>query len=476
MKLLEIIDERLYRKPLYEATELSLAIDEVIEYEGRNYRWLGQQFVLVRDDGRNGRPAPRAVQSALREMFSPADAVRNLDRTNISKAGNRWLVSNANGQIFQFENKRQADRAFELLRQDPRALDAEEFRARRLATYDQARTYTAAELEDAIKNRSRIVRMLQARPWMSRFFKILLTLGFGYELWASSIVVQDDIQNDETLTQAEKDQLRNTYAGIFYTEMMAVLIYILKTAAIVKRFIAMLRWAWAGAVAVATGATAAPTLGLSAVPGFIVWILGNVGLTVAAWYITRPETQRAMAEWIAGTLVGEIFEGIAWGTEGAFAVLDDVTDGALGSANLRRSLGWEDDAPATPEEAGDYYSSSEWAKIIFGEMFKTPDPIIVPFIPAARRREMMLERLEIDQDLLDSLSPTTESGEPTAPETEQPETTNEPTVAPASGATAPGDMGDGLRGPGTPSSRLDTKGETPEPSVNSGGPGFRPGQ
>lgn len=443
MRLLEVIETQKNKKLNEQAgvADVALSRGDIIEYRGQRYKWLGQQFVTVAADGTEGRAGgvPREMQQTLRNQFSSGTRLPLNGEYHINELRGKHILTTPDGKRYEFDSARDAETAQRDFERRP-GRAARTYSQRELRRWTGARIYTEGELEDALRNRGFFTRL---SPWVSKLFSVFRILGFPLTLYLSSAAVYDDIQNDPDLDSAEKERLSNIYAGLFYSQIIAVMFTILKTAALVTRFVSLIRWALRGS-ALAAGGTV-----VGAVPAFIVWILGEVAIGIAVWYITKPSTQRALADYIAGTISAEMFEGIGFGVEGAAAFLDDVTGGLVGSDNLRRSLGWTDDAPRNAEEAGDYYSSSEWGKILFAEMFKTPEPIEVPFISKPERERLMRQRLQLTEESLTPLTVPADTDQ--VPQTDSETTTPTPPANPAAarGATAPGDMGDGTRG--TPS-------------------------
>ena len=149
----------------------------------------------------------------------------------------------------------------------------------------------------------------------------------------------------------------------------------------------------AGTATVATGGAAAPVAGAGIGLTFII----TEALSWAAILVlSMPQTHRAIAQVIAGTVLGEYV-----GTVGAFVndVLEDLDqqfEGKFGTGFLKDALTTEKKTIGGVD--GEYYGNSEWAKLVFGALLfpEGEDTRLVPYIAEQKREDLLKAALSIE--------------------------------------------------------------------------------
>ena len=298
---------------------------------------------------------------------------------------------------------------------------------------------TIASLENA-RVIGPTLRTINNSRWWKTFFRCLGALGLTVSLYTSIIGVINDIETEADrgeMTNEEALELRNILLGQLTIQVLAFWVSVFRSARSVSRVISIIRWG----VRAAQGATAATGVGIPFALGS--FLLTEAGFWAIQYIITSPTIQRAIAEWLQGNMFGDIVGVVGMGTAAAINVANEVFDGQYGTGALRRAIGFEEGQ--NEEVAGEVYASSEWAKLVFHNLlFPSNERILVPYISPDRREQLINEKLEISEL-------------PTAPQ------------AGGTGATAPGDQGDGTRGGPAPAPTA-----TSEPGLPTN-PDARPG-
>jgi len=175
----------------------------------------------------------------------------------------------------------------------------------------------------------------------------------------------------------------------------------------------------AGTATVVTGGAAAPVAGAGI---GLTFIITEAISWAAILVLSMPQTHRAIAQVIAGTVLGEYLGNVGAFVNDVLGDLDQQFDGKFGTGFLKDALTTE--KKTIGGVSGEYYGNSEWAKNVFGALLfpEGEDTRLVPYISEQKREDLLKAALSIE---------------------DVPEMPNS---------------------------------QEPEPSVNSGAPGFRPGQ
>ena len=231
-------------------------------------------------------------------------------------------------------------------------------------------------------------------------------------------------------------------AGNAYVMFISMVLPIIRSVKNLRRLIAGIKVIVRGAAVVvgATVGTAATPVGtlIGGATGFVLTELTFAAITLI---LSMPSTHRYLAEAIAATALGDVMAWVGQQGNEAMGKVAEALGNKYGTGFLVRSFSTEMQTSGGIE--GDYYSDSEWAKLVFGSLMfgEGEESKLVPYIPESRREDLLNQALGQSQ---------------------QPGQTNqENNPFPAADLDAPAQ---------------DLLPPTPEPSVNSGGPGFRPGQ
>lgn len=285
----------------------------------------------------------------------------------------------------------------------------------------------------------------QLSPRMARWWggiggKIVKAIGRTFQIveiplgvFLGTMFAIDQIEQEkaEATDQAKIDELQREaeiLAGNSYVMFISMILPIIRSAKRLRQLISIVKIAVRGA-AVAVGATvgtAATPVGtmIGGATGFVLTELTFAAITLI---LSMPSTHRYLAQAIASTALGDLMQWVGQKGNEAMGKVAEMMEGKYGTGFLVRTFSTEMQTSGGIE--GDYYSDSEWAKLVFGSLMfgEGEESKFVPYIADARREQLLNETLGQSQ------TPETN----TQPETPEPEA---------------------------------------EPSVNSGGPGFRPGQ
>lgn len=279
----------------------------------------------------------------------------------------------------------------------------------------------------------------------------LVSEQLRYAMVTNIATFEEEAVNGD-ITQAEFFDKVQVAWGLYAIEVSAVMLATLAVAANRLRVIRAIR------NVVRLGQLAVAGTGVGFVPSLISAVVTEVGFQALMYAVTNPAVQRAIVDWIVewgnSTLIGgivmETVQGAGAAYQAASAELDAVTGGLLGSENAFASSGAAAAAGFTDPGAlevagvsGDAYATAEWARLVFQDLLFPPGFSLearrVPYFTRGQREIMMAE----DFGALTDVPSENEQPLPTGPQNGRPN--NNPNR------------------------------EEPE-SVNSGGPGFRPGQ
>lgn len=345
MKLLEVIEQKSKKKTILESVPENLRRAEGIAQVADN-RWL-----LVVDDGKSvyGFADETAANTALDEFNRPG-----VDRND-------------------FDNRYQENRRTSRFNRATDAVDQAEFDAR-----------------VASSGRSSWIRTIVANPLFRAMNNILRIAGPISSVYFGVIWAAQEVYDDPDLTQEEKQEQIGILYGLLVTEIIAILVLILVKARLAKRFIAAMR-VFTRALSIGVAAT-----GVGVIPGIIGFIVSEAAWYAVALFLTNTKVQRSLAEWLAGTFVGWMFGYVGSSVQAAAAALDSATNGAVGSRDLKRWLGF-------PPTDGDQilqsapYGSSEWAKLVMGALMSgSGGSILVPYISPNKREALLAEALNMN--------------------------------------------------------------------------------
>ena len=152
-----------------------------------------------------------------------------------------------------------------------------------------------------------------------------------------------------------------------------------------------------------------------AVAGFALTEIASAGLLII---LSQPSTHRWFAKYITDTIFGDAFQFVGSNANAALQKVAAITGGAYGTGFLLRSFSTE--AMQSGGVEGEYYSDSEWAKLVFGGLMfgEGEDSKLVPYITPSRREQLLNETLGISE--------TPEVNSPQAAPGANPETSSEP--------------------------------------------------
>jgi hypothetical protein len=237
------------------------------------------------------------------------------------------------------------------------------------------------------KNPAGFVAKALADPKWRGIFRFFSLAGLSAGAVMGSLAAIDEVMNDPSMSREEKERERNILVGVLSTELVLVLMAILRSGSLLRKAMRGLK-ALVRGIQIGAAAT-----GVGAFPAIVSIILSEAGWIVLGYAMISPSVQRYFAQWIKDTLVGDFFNyvGLAVGT--SFSLLDQATDGALGSAQIRRALGFEEGQTSDSAD-GEIYASSEWAKLVFHDLiFPSGKKVEVPYINPVRREELLFEKL-----------------------------------------------------------------------------------
>jgi hypothetical protein len=166
----------------------------------------------------------------------------------------------------------------------------------------------------------------------------------------------------------------------------------------------------AGTATVATGGAAAPVAGAGIGLTFII----TEALSWAAILVlSMPQTHRAIAQVIAGTVLGEYVGNVGAFVNDVLGDLDQQFEGKFGTGFLKDALTTEKKTIGGVD--GEYYGNSEWAKLVFGALLfpEGEDTKLVPYIGEQKREDLLKAALSIEDVPQQPATP--QSNEPSEP-------------------------------------------------------------
>lgn len=262
-------------------------------------------------------------------------------------------------------------------------------------------TYATFAALEAIKNSSRVgptlSRVLTSPVWRG-FGKIVGAVGVPALIVWTNIGIINELEIEaeaDPNKQEENYALRNILISQTSAQLLVYLTMIVRNGSLFRKALSGIKWT----VRAIQGATAAT--GVGAIPSVLSLLVTESAWLIAGFIISSERVQRALAEWIHGSMVSVLFEGAGQLISGAATVLDVALDGAFGSGALRRSMGWGGE---TAEEAadGEVVGTSDWAKLVFHGLLFPPgtEKMLVPYINPEERTRLLQAALglEVQQD------------------------------------------------------------------------------
>lgn len=350
-------------------------------------------------------PKNKKVKSKLLESVS------GLNRPDgvVQVSDNRFLLvinnfGNSNEQrIYGFDSNQAANDALARYTDPnvtPAEFDRENSNNRRTSRWSRATDQVdEAEFQRRTRRSPWLTNLTNTRLFVA-FTGLLRIAGPVLGAYYGILAAAGEVMDDDSLSAQEKQEQIDILYGLLITEVTAILLFMFRTARLARRVIAGLR------TVTRTITVGAAATGVGTVPGIIGLIASEAGWFALSWALTSSTVQRALAEWLAGTFVGQVFGYIGAGVNAAAAALAEATNDRFGSRDLQRWLGFPDtDGESQLRSAA--YGSSEWAKLVMGAIMYPPqaDPIVVDYIPPDRREALLAEKLNISIAELESLNP-----------------------------------------------------------------------
>jgi len=264
-----------------------------------------------------------------------------------------------------------------------------------------------------------------ARWWNGMGGKFIKALGravqaieipLGVFLGMAAAIDQIDKEKAEPGANVEDLQReQDIIAGNAYVMFISMILPLIRSVKRLRQVLGILK------VVVRTGVVAAGAVGGTAVApvagtllgGAAGFVLTELSFAAIALILSMPSTHRWMAEAIASTVLGDLMEWVGQKGNAAMSKVSEMLEGKYGTGFLVRSFSTEMQTSGGIE--GDYYSDSEWAKLVFGSLMfgEDQESKFVPYIPDARREELLNETLSQSQ------TPET-NAQPETPETSEP--------------------------------------------------------
>lgn len=262
-----------------------------------------------------------------------------------------------------------------------------------LIASNQSKIQTGFSKGNLIARANQFEEFLKKTPWIrkawdNRIFQTVLKFapaaGFSVAIWQGILVSIEEIKNDSTLSEEEKNREIDILIGMFWTELIFVLRFIFKQTTVLKNFLQAFR------VVVRTAQAGLFATGVGAIPSIVSALVTEAGYFVALYALSNPDVQRYFSTWLADYMIGDFF--VWFGTKavpGLAAALNELTGGLIGSPNINRWFGLKE-GPAVDWGKADYVASAEWAKLIFkGILFKDKTNVKVPYINPETRTQLL---------------------------------------------------------------------------------------
>ena len=228
-------------------------------------------------------------------------------------------------------------------------------------------------------------------------------------------IAVDDIEVEINEGAANVDELLKLQ-GVLQAQMFTYLVLALKSIFGQRRLLRLVMLPIKAVVRTAQGA--AVVSGVGTFPSLLSLIVTESAWLIIPLIISTPYVQRALAEYIAASVLGDIVSGAGTYATNAVELASSMTDGAYGTDMMvnvltGRNRGFEQrEADGAP--TGEYYSDSDWAKKVFGGLLFPPSQasILVPYINANRRESLLNATMRLNTMDADNTAPET-STDPT---------------------------------------------------------------
>jgi len=228
-------------------------------------------------------------------------------------------------------------------------------------------------------------------------------------------IAVDDIEVEINEGAANVDELRKLQ-GVLQAQMFTYLVLALKSTFGQRRLLRLVMLPIKAVVRTAQGA--AVVSGVGTFPSLLSLIVTESAWLIIPLIISTPYVQRALAEYIAASVLGDIVSAAGTYATNAVELASSMTDGAYGTDMMvnvltGRNRGFEQrEADGAP--TGEYYSDSDWAKKVFGGLLFPPSQasILVPYINANRRESLLNATMRLNTMDADNTAPET-STDPT---------------------------------------------------------------
>jgi len=389
-------------------------IDTTAELNGKTYKWRGQMWTEVNPTGGNGRPAPSGVGTQLTAQWRTSNPVPRgvfkLTPGVQQVSNNRFMVTlpdtttvvetdslaNANAiqqRVDELDGKtpRQITTAIEADTKSG-ALKSTKF-TRSWSLGRAVRNMNIADFEKMTRARNSIVGKLLS----SRLFRIVIgfagnaamIIGMFAEIENVQIEIEEAEANGGDVQRLQ--DIKSILVGQAIAAFAAQVIAMLARTRTVKLLLTPLRAIIRGGqVATALTGVGAPAAFLSLIVTEALWI-------VIPLILSTSSVQRWIAEIIVDSTFKDIFVNTGRSTVGVVNAADQMLNGRFGTGALAKALNGFDPTE-TEGVTGEYYSESEWAKLVFGPLLFPPnqESMLVPYIPSSRRNVLLAGTMDLN--------------------------------------------------------------------------------
>ena len=254
-----------------------------------------------------------------------------------------------------------------------------------------ASTYQALQKIPAPVVGGTLEKVLASKVWTG-LFRAIGAVGLPYAAITNAIEIINDLEREaqeDPSKEQELLELRNILVGQLSVQLLAILIIIFRNAQYIKRALGPIKWT----VRAIQGGGVVSVAGT--LPTLVSMLVTEAAWLAAGFIVTSATVQRKLAEYFHGMAMGEILGFLGAGVVAGVQVLDNLTDGAFGTAEMRRSLGWDPDSADAPE--GEMTTSSEWAKLVFHGLLFPPGAkkYKVPYIAPQERVRLLQDKMGI---------------------------------------------------------------------------------
>ena len=256
-----------------------------------------------------------------------------------------------------------------------------------------------------IKN-TRIAKFYNSSKIFRGFLSILGKLGpianslaifFGVMMAIAEVEAEiESGQGNVNELQTEADILR----GQLLIALVAGIIPYLRVARAVSLILnlikTMIRVGAVTAGTTATVATGGAAAGVSAAGIGFTFIITEALSWAVILVLSMPQTHRAIAQFLAGTILGDYVGNVGAFVNDLLQDLDQQFAGKFGTGFLKDALTTEKKTIGGVD--GEYYGNSEWAKLVFGALLfpEGEDTKLVPYIGEQKREDLLKAALSIE--------------------------------------------------------------------------------